>query len=162
VNLKTAAVVLGFLAPLSAGTVSAADLHPIIEIETGYFLGGSENGKWIKADQAATSVANETTYQVYSLTKHIGQITAPKPTSVDEPCPDTLMVSLSSKLKDGVIGLDAPWNALPRKPMIADTTQPVYVDAVRDFLKSNRIADPKVRITRILRVDLGGYGEEKS
>jgi hypothetical protein len=46
VNLKTAAVVLGFLAPLSAGTVSAADLHPIIEIETGYFLGGSENGKW--------------------------------------------------------------------------------------------------------------------
>ena len=71
------------------------------------------------------------------------------------------MVSLSSKLKDGVIGLDAPWNALPRKPMIADTTQPVYVDAVRDFLKSHRIADPKVRITRILRVDLGGYGEEE-
>jgi hypothetical protein len=42
VNLKTAAVLFGFLAPLSAGTGSAADLHPIVEIETGYFFGGSE------------------------------------------------------------------------------------------------------------------------
>jgi len=71
------------------------------------------------------------------------------------------MVSLSSKPKDGVIGLDAPWNALPRKPMIADTTQPAYVEAVRDFLKSHGIADPKVRITRILRIDLEGDGEDE-
>jgi hypothetical protein len=140
--------------------ISAADLHPIIEIETGYFFGASENGKWVKAEQAAKSVANKTTYQVYSLAKQAGQITAAKPTSVEEPCPDTLMVSLSSKPKDGVIGLDAPWNAVPRKPIIADTTQSVYADAVRDFLKSHGIADPKVRITRILRVDLDGDGEE--
>ena len=160
-TLKTAAVVFAFVAPLSAGTGSAADLHPIIEIETGYFFGASENGQWIKADQAAKSVANKTTYQVYSLTKQVGQITADKPTSVEEPCPDTLMVSLSSKPKDGVIGLDAPWNALPRKPMITDTTQPVYVEAVRDFLKARGIADPKVRITRILRVDLEGDGEDE-
>jgi len=119
VNLKTAAVVFGFLAHLSAGTISAADLHPIIEIETGYFFGASENGKWIKPDEAAKSVRNKTTYQVYSLTKQVGQITAAKPTSVEEPCRDTLMVSLSSKPKDGVIGLAAPWNALPRKPIMA-------------------------------------------
>ena len=71
------------------------------------------------------------------------------------------MVSLSSKPNDGVIGLDAPWNALPRKPTIADTRQSVYVDAVRDFLKVRRIGDPKVRITRILRIDLDGDGEEE-
>lgn len=98
-NPKTAAAVFAFLAPLSAGIAGAADLHPIIEIETGYFFGASENGKWIEADQAAKSVANETTYQVYSLTKQVGQITASNPTSVEEPCPDTLMVSLSSKPK---------------------------------------------------------------
>jgi hypothetical protein len=161
VNLKTAAVVLGFLAPLSAGTVNAADLHPIIEIETGYFFGGSENGKWIKADQAAKSTGKKTTYEVYSLTKQAGQITGGKPKSVEEPCPDTLTVSLSSKPKDGVIGLAATWNALPRKPLIADVTQSVYVEAVRDFLKSRGIADPKVRVTRILRVDLDGDGEEE-
>ena len=146
---------------MSAGTVSAADLHPIIEIETGYFFGGSENGKWIKADQAAKSTGKKTTYQVYSLTKQAGQITAGKPKSVDEPCPDTLMVSLSSKPKDGVIGLAATWNALPRKPVIADATQSVYVEAVRDFLKARGVADPKVRIIRILRVDLDGDGEEE-
>lgn len=160
-NLKTAAVLFGFLAPLSAGTRSAAEPHPIIEIETGYFFGASENGKWIKADQAAKSTGKKTTYQVYSLTKQAGQITADKPKSVDEPCPDTLMVSLSSKPKDGVIGLAATWNALPRRPVIADATQSVYVEAVRDFLKARGIADPKVRITRILRVDLDGDGDEE-
>ena len=160
-NLKTAAVVFGFLAPLSAGTVSAADLHPIIEIETGYFFGGSENGKWIKADQAAKSTGKKTTYQVYGLTKQAGQITAGKPKSVEEPCPDTLTVSLSSKPKDGVIGLAAAWNALPRKPVIADATQSDYVEAVRDFLKAHGVADPKVQITRVLRVDLDGDGEEE-
>ena len=154
-------MVFAFLAPLSAGSGSAADLHPIVEIETGYFFGASGNGQWIKAEQAAKSVADKTTYQVYNLTKHVGEITATKPTSVEEPCPDTLMVSLSSTPKHGVIGLDAPWNALPRKPMIVDTTQPVYVEAVRDFLRARRIADPKVRITRILRVDLEGDGEDE-
>ena len=160
VNLKTTAVVFGFFAPLSAGTVSAADLHPIIEIETGYFFGGSENGKWIKAEQAAKSTGKKTTYQIYGLTKQAGQITAGKPKSVDEPCPD-ILTTLLSKPKEGVIGLAAPWNALPRKPVIVDATQSVYVEAVHDFLKSRGIADPKVRITRILRVDLDGDGEEE-
>ena len=146
---------------MSAGTVSAADLHPIIEIETGYLFGGSENGKWVKAGPAAKSTAKKTTYQVYSLTKQAEQITAGKPKSVDEPCADTLMVSLSSKPKDGVIGLAATWNALPRRPVIADATRSVYVEAVGDFLKARGIADPKMRITRILRVDLEGDGEEE-
>ena len=158
-NIKTAAVLFGFLAPLSTAIVSAADLRPIIEVETGYFFGASEKGNWVKADQAAKSVGKKTTYQVYGLTKQVGQITAGKPKSVEEPCPDTLTVSLSSKPKDGVIGLAATWNALPRKPIIADTTQSVYADAVRDFLKSHGINDPKVRITCILRVDLEGDSE---
>ena len=162
VKINTAAALLfAFLAPLSVETISAADLHPIIEIDTGYFFGASENGKWIKADQAAKSTGKKTTYQVYSLTKQAGQITAGKPKSVEEVCPDTLTVSLSSKPKDGVIGLAATWNALPRRPVIADATQSVYVEAVRDFLKARGIADPKVRITRILRVDLDGDGEEE-
>ncbi len=161
VNLKTAARLVSLLAVCTAPTARTAGLHPIIEIETGYFFGASENGKWIKAEQAAKSIHRKTTYQVYSLTKQIGQITTGKPKPVEEPCPDTLMVSRSSKLKDGVIGLSAAWNALPRKPVIADATQSVYVEAVRDFLESRRIADPKVRITRILRVDLDGDGEEE-
>jgi hypothetical protein len=159
-NLKTAGV-LASCAVFSAAAVSGTELHPIIEMETGYFFGASKNAKWIEADQAVKSVANKTTYQVYSLTKPIGQVTASKPKSVEEPCPDTLTVSLSPDPKDGVIGLAAPWNALPRKPVVADTTQAVYIEAVRDFLKARGIADPKVRIARILRIDLEGDGEEE-
>jgi FG-GAP repeat len=48
-----------------------------------------------------------------------------------------------------VIALAAPWNALPRKPRIADTTQQVYVDAVRDFLKTKGIEQPSVKIDNI-------------
>jgi len=161
VNLKTAARVLALFAVFSAAAVSAAGLHPIIEIDTGYFFGGSENGKWIKAEQAAKSVRDKTTCQVYSLTKQVGRITAGQPKSVEEPCPDTLMVSLSSKPKDGVIGLAAPWNALPRKPRVMDTTQQVYLDVVRDFLKTKGIEQPKVKIDNIIRVDLDGDGEEE-
>lgn len=160
-SLKRGLAKVGSLVLLGGISVIAADLHPIIEIETGYFFGASENGKWVKADQAAKSVANETTYRVYGLSEQVGQTKAVKPVSAEEPCPDTWMVSLSSKPKDGVIGLAAPWNALPRKPMIADTTQSVYIKAVRDFLKAHGLTDPKVRITRILRVDLDGDGEEE-
>jgi hypothetical protein len=130
-------------------------------METGYFFGASAKEKWIKADQAAKSVANKTTYQVYSLTKQIGQTEGSKPKSVDEPCPDTLMVSLSAKPKDGIIGLAAQWNALPRTPLVVDPKQPVYEEAVRAFLKARGIKESKVRITRILRIDLEGDGEDE-
>jgi hypothetical protein len=72
-----------------------------------------------------------------------------------------LTVSFSPKQKEGEIALSAPWNALPRKPQIADPTQQVYVDAVREFLEARRMSDPKVKITRILRVDLEGDGEDE-
>ena len=71
------------------------------------------------------------------------------------------MVSLSTKPKDSVIGLAAQLNALPRRPLVVDVTQPVHVEAVRDFLKGRGVEEPKVRITRILRVDLEGDGEDE-
>ena len=101
---------------LLSATAIAADLHPIIEMETGYFFGGSADGKWVKAERAAKSMTGSTSFRVFGLTQEVGKATANKPKSVDEPCPDTLTVSLSSKPKDGVIALSAPWNALPRKP----------------------------------------------
>jgi hypothetical protein len=146
---------------LFSATAMAADLHPIVEMDTGYFFGGSADGKWIKAEKAAKSMKGNTPVRVFALTKELGKATAGKPKSVEEPCPETLTVSLSSKPKGGVVALSAPWNPLPRKPQIADPTQQVYVDAVRDFLKARRMSDPRVKITRILRVDLDGDGEDE-
>jgi hypothetical protein len=68
---------------------------------------------------------------------------------------------LSPEPEAGVIAIAAPWNALPRKPKMTDPTQKAYVDAVRDFLETKEIKQPKVKIDNILRVDLDGDGEEE-
>ena len=152
---------LAILLLLSA-TAMAADLHPIVEMDTDYLFGGSADGKWIKAEKAAKSMKGRTSFRVFGLTQEVGKASGDKPKSAKaEACADMLTVSLPSTPNDGVIALSAPWNALPRKPQIADPTQQVYVDAVREFLESRRISDPKVKITRILRVDLDGDGEEE-
>ena len=33
-----------------------AELYPIVEVDTGYFFGASDKGKWIKAEKAAKAV----------------------------------------------------------------------------------------------------------
>ena len=147
---------------ISTGASSAADLHPIVEVESGYLFGAISDGKWIKADETAKLIGDETTYQVYGLTQALGEAKAGKPTRPEGlPCEETLAVSLSPKPGNGVIAIAAHWNALPRKPKVIDTTQKVYVDAVRDFLKTKGIEQPKVKIDNILRVDLDGDGEEE-
>jgi len=141
---------------------SAADLHPIVEVQSGYLFGAISDGKWIKADEAAKALPDETTYRVYGLTQAFGEAKGGKPeSSKDDVCSDVLAVSLSPKLEKGVIALAAPWNALPRKPRVSDTTQQVYLDAVRDFLKTKEIKQPKVKVDSILRVDLDGDGEDE-
>jgi hypothetical protein len=167
--VKNARFIIGFALKAAArlgalficASATASDLHPIVEVQSGYLFGAVSNGKWLKAEETAKAVQADTTYQIYSLTDKVGEAKGSAPKSVDEPCPDTMEVSLSEKPEDGVIGLAASWNALPRKPRIADTTQHVYVDAVRDFLKTKGIDQPKVKIDNIVRVDLDGNGEEE-
>ena len=147
---------------ICAGASAAAELHPIVEVQSGYLFGASSDGKWIKADETAKLIGDETTYRVYGLTQALGEAKGGKPKQPEgEPCEETLAVSLSPKPENGVIAIAAPWNALPRKPQVIDTTQKAYVDAVRDFLKAKGIDQPKVKIDNILRVDLDGDGEEE-
>jgi len=139
----------------------AADLHPIVEVQSGYLFGATSDGKWIKAVETAKALPNENTYRIYGLTEALGEAKASKATQEGAPCEETLAVSLSPKPGKGVIALAAPWNALPRKPRVLDTAQPVYIDAVRDFLKAKGIDEPKVKTESILRVDLDGDGEDE-
>ena len=154
--------VAAIAAVICANTAAAGDVHPIVEVQSGYLFGATADGKWLKADEAAKALSGGTTYQVYGLTEPLGESKGGKPKpSQEDVCSDVLAVSLSPKPEKGVIALAAPWNALPRKPRIADRTQQVYVDAVRDFLKTKGIEQPKVKIDDILRVDLDGDGEDE-
>jgi len=146
---------------ICTGASLAADLHPIVEVQSGYLFGAISDGKWIKADETAKLIGDETTYRVYGLTQALGDAKAGKPKPEGAPCEKTLAVSLSPETEKGVIAIAAPWNALLRKPQVTDPTQKVYLDAVRDFLKTKGIEQPEVKIDNILRVDLDGDGEEE-
>ena len=146
---------------ICTGASSAADLHPIAEVQSGYLFGAISDGKWIKADETAKLISDETTYRVYGLTQALGDAKAGKPKPEEAPCEETLAVSLSPQPEKGVIAIAAPWNALPRKPKATDPTQKTYVDAVREFLRTKKIEQPKVKIDNIVRVDLDGDGEEE-
>jgi FG-GAP repeat len=157
---RTLVVVAALL--MCAGASPATDLHPIVEVESAYLFGAISDGKWIKADETAKSIGDETTYRVYGLTQALGEAKGGKPKRPEgAPCEETVAVSLSPKPENGVIAIAAPWNALPRKPQVIDPTQKIYVDAVRDFLKTKGIEQPKVKIDNIVRVDLDGEGEEE-
>ena len=139
----------------------ATDLHSIVDVESGFLFGAISDGKWIKADKTAKLLTQKTTYRVYGLTQALGDAKGGKPKAVEDVCTDTLSVSLSPKPEEGVIAIAAPWNALPRKPKVIDSTQKIYVDAVREFLETKEIKQPEVKIDNILRVDLDGDGEEE-
>ena len=157
---KTFASLVALL--ICTGASPAADLHPIVEVQSGYLFGAISDGKWIKADETAKLIGDETTYRVYGLTQALGDAKGGKPKAVeDDVCTDTLAVSLSPKPDKGVVAIAASWNALPRKPGVVDPTQKVYIDAVRDFLKTKGIDQPKVKIDSILRIDLDGDAEDE-
>jgi hypothetical protein len=146
---------------ISAGASSAADLHPIVEVQSGYLFGAISDGKWIKSDETAKLMGDETTYRVYGLTQALGDVKGDKPKPADVPCEETLAVSLSPQTEKGVIAIAALWDALPRKPQVTDRTQKTYVGAVREFLRTKKIDQPKVKIDNIVRGDLDGDGEEE-
>jgi hypothetical protein len=100
-------------------------------------------------------------YRVYGLTEELGEAKGTKPAAMEDVCPDNLSMTLEPQIEKGAIALAAPWNALPHKPLVTDPTQGVFVNTVRDFLKDRGIRDPKVKIKKILRIDLDGDGEEE-
>jgi hypothetical protein len=160
-TMKLASFVIAVDTLLICAAAATGDLHPIVEVQSGFLFGAISDGKWIKADEAAKLIGDETTYRVYGLRQALGDAKGGKPKAVEDVCTDTLSVSLSPETEKGVIAIAAPWNALPRKPQVTDPTQKVYLDAVRDFLKTKGIEQPEVKIDGILRVDLEGDGEEE-
>ena len=123
---------------ICTGASSAADLHPIVEVQSGYLFGAISDGKWIKADETAKLIGDETTYRVYGLTQALGEAKAGKPKPEEAPCEETLAVSLSPQPEKGVIAIAAPWNALPRKPQVIDTTQKTYIGCSARIFENKR------------------------
>ena len=148
-------------AAFGALNASAAEFAPIVWPETDYLIGGRAGGKWLDSGQAARLVKGGEAFRLFSFNDEIGLAKGDKPRSAEEPCPDTQVVELSLKTEDAVIAIAAPWNPMPRKPRDAATTQPVYIQAVQEFLATKGLPGADVKITRIVRVDLDGDGEDE-
>jgi hypothetical protein len=142
-------------------TAVGADLHPVLEVETGFLLGSSRNGKWLKPAETAKSLRGGEEYRLYTATKLVGTSKGGKPELEGEPCPDVLKVPLKERKTDAVIAIGADWNALPRTPVFASTTQPAYQKVAHDFLVSKGIKKPQVKVTQVVRIDLEGDGTEE-
>src|SRR5215475_10759459 len=113
---RTLVVVAALL--MCAAALPAAELYPIVEIESGYFFGASSDGKWIKADETANSIKDETTYRVYGLTQALGEAKGGKPkVKID----NILRVDLDGDAEEEVLisatnSLDKSGRVLMRSP----------------------------------------------
>ena len=146
---------------LGGVSLARAESHPVVEVTSGSLLGASTGQKWLNSEQAGKDFKPGTTFRLFSLGKEVGTAKALKAGPDLEICPEVRIVTFTEEMIKGTIALAAPWNALPRPVRSMDTTQPVYREAIAEFLAGRGMRDPKVKIAQIIRADLDGDGEEE-
>jgi len=162
-SMKTSLLSLCALAgmQLLSAISLGGELHPIVDAGEGFLVGASGDGKWWEGARAVKAVREGTSVRLFSLTRELGIVKAGAPKPAGEPLPDVWTVPLTDAPHEAVIGVVASWDPLPRKPKLADPTQPAYVEAVRKYLQSRGIVKPDVKITKIVRIDLDGDGTDE-
>ena len=103
-RLALAAIMVLLLGPPTlSGLAMAAPVNPIVAFNdfyrdsqpTGYLLGGSAGGQWVKPEAAAGLIPGGEQYRLYTLTGEVGSSVGGKPAKgEDGPCSDTLYVTL--------------------------------------------------------------------
>ncbi len=164
--LKTFSFVLAAL--LMCGSViegNQSAIVPIVDLkalEPGCFLGASRDGKWIASDDASLNTLGERSYRFYSLTGEAGATTGSKPYNAGAPCEETKEVKFSpAPPASATIAFGGEWNPMPRAVKVQSTGQTVYQQVVAAFLKSKGIANPRINLAQVIRVDLEGDGTEE-
>jgi hypothetical protein len=169
---SAALLVLGLGLSIICGPAHAAAVNPIVAFNdffgdskpTGYLLGASSGGKWLKPDALADLIPGGEQYRLYALTGEVGKSVGSKPATGGEgPCSDTLYVTLTPfpSGRGSLVAVGGPWNAMPRTLKIASPESQVYKEAAAALLKRKGIVNPKVNLTQVLQVDLDGDGVEE-
>ncbi len=139
-----------------ANVIQSSKIFPIVDVQTGYLLGGTRGKNWIKPQATATQIKGGETYRLLEARKPTNKGIGDKPKSLGAPCPETLFVEI--KPKKGAIAVGGSWKTQPRAPQTLSNTSPIYRQIVGDILKKNKLK-PNAKITQILRVDLEGDGK---
>ena len=133
---------------------------PIVDVKSGYLLGGSRGGKWLDAKTIAPTMKNGASYRVWSTTRSLGRGTATRPKSEGAPCEATLFSEISpvSFRPEAEFALGDAHNPLPRAFVRQNPQGATYRAIVAAILKSHGITSPVVQITQIWSVDSDGDG----
>ncbi len=153
-------LVLGLTLKNGALAPQTSAVAPLVDVPSGFLLGGSRGGQWLDAKTTARALPPSASYRLFSATRLLGQGRGDAPKSQGPPCPDTLFTRISPN-KNAEFALGGLANPLPRRPRIESVHQPAYRAVVAAILKSRGIARPRVKITQIWRVDLEGDGNQE-
>jgi hypothetical protein len=137
-----------------------AEFSAVVRPSDGMLLGGVVNKEWAKAEAVAQGLRGGEKYQLYTLTKRLGEATGGKPEHMGDPCDWAFSVKIDPmpETPEDVIAIAGAWNALPRIPTVERAAESADQDAVREILQQKGIEQPKVKITQVLRADLDGDG----
>ncbi len=169
-TLRPLAIALLAALSLAAAPAVAKDgaVHAIVDENAGILLGGSRDGEWLPAAAVAPALKGGERYGVYGLNGKVGEANGGAPEGYGQPCPDTRFVEMSplewkneGDLPVYMIAVTGGWNAVPRKPKRFLTNQKVYHEAAAAFLRDQGIAEPDVRLTQVIRIDLDGDGTDE-
>ena len=143
------------LAVSVALAATSTNVHPIVDAQSGYLLGGSKNRKWLSAQEIAKVLKGGEEYSVYKNDASAGKTTGSKTRTIDAPCEETQWVTLKKNF-NGVLGVSGIGNPIPRRKVSQNVDQKIYRDEVAKILKAGKIKNPKVVISQLWRVDLDG------
>jgi hypothetical protein len=140
--------------------VSAQNVHPVVDIETGCLLGGVAGGKWLEAEAVAPLIKGGEDYRLYTLKGAAGAVVGAKVDPTGDPCHRSSNIAFEPQAKEG-FAVDGRLNAMPRVPAMLNANDPAYRQVVAGLLRSHGIRRPLVNITQLLRIDLDGDGTEE-
>lgn len=143
--------------PASLPDTTAAYL--VVDAEAAQLFGAAAGDQWLVADSAAQYAVGGERYRLYGLQGALGEGIGTAASPPSETCTNPA-IHIERERAGGAIAIQGAWDAMPRIP-IHQHSQPVYREAMAERLRAHGIAEPEVRITQILRIDLDGDGVEE-
>ncbi len=154
--------------PPTATPASYASFSPILFrtfVDRYYsfkLLGGYADGNWMKEDQVAPQIQYEKMVDVYDTNGKVGGTLIHDIASLDPPfCGSTYIGTDLTESAGWQFAFYQGWQVTQRPVTDMAVDLQTYVQAARDWLVSQGIADPTVQIARITKVDLEGDGSDE-
>jgi len=156
--------ILGALLIGAMATVPAQRMAPLVPIldKDGMILGASRGSRWISEEKMHSQVKPGTKFRLYTLKGYVRTSIGGK-VELSEASGQAYYIRLPETKQtenEEAMAVGGAWNAMPRLTRSESANQAVYLDAVASVLKSRGMARVKPNITKILRVDLFGKGQD--